>query len=195
MRDRSKSTDSSADPLSVSSLIGQGIYQKLLIVFLCVFISPFMAFNNIPQYLILLEPEFECNPSPYIGGHLPSANISGGRIPSENYSIYNLQTEYPDYSLGAISNLSVGTPISLSVETPINPASLFLELKRQCYMNDRSGVPCQYGYKYKTDFIYPTIISLNDWVCEDSAPKFIAHSLYWLGSIFGVLIIGQVSDK
>ena len=185
MRDRSKSTDSSSDPLSVSSLIGQGIYQKLLIAFLCLLIAPFIAFNNIPQYLILLEPEFECNPSPYMGD----------RTPSENYSIYNLQTEYPDYSLRPISNRSVETPISLSVETPINPASLFLELKRQCYMNDRPGVPCQYGYKYKTDFIYPTIISLNDWVCERSVPKFTAHSLYWLGSIFGVLIIGQVSDK
>lgn len=177
MRDRSKSTDSSTDPLSVSSLIGQGIYQKLLIGFLCLFISPFMAFNNIPQYLILLEPEFECKPPPYVKSH----------IPSENYSIYNLQTEYPDYSIRAISNHSV--------ETPINPVSLFLELKRQCYMTDRPGVPCQYGYKYKTDFIYSTIISLNDWVCENSTPKFTAHSLYWLGSIFGVLIIGQVSDK
>ena len=172
MRDRSKSTDSSADQLSVSSLIGQGMYQKLLIIFLCVFIAPFMAFNNIPQYLILLEPEFECEEAP--------------KISRENIHISNLfstadsQDNYSDYSKN---------------EAPINPASLFVQLKRECYEPNTSSDPCRYGYKYKTDFIYPTIVSENDWICDNANYQFLAYSLYWLGSPFGVLIIGQISDK
>ena len=178
-RERIKSTDSSADPQSVSSLIGQGIYQKALIVFLCVFIATFQAFNNLPQYLILLEPEFSCAPP----------NIFSLGDGSLSYNISVLKRDYPDY------DIVNGKLTYVRRDSEINPFSLFLELRRECYLRNQPTVPCPNGYKYKTDFIYDTIVSKYDWVCDNASPKFLAHSLYWAGSIIGVLVIGQVSDK
>lgn len=157
-KNRSPSIDSTIDPFSVSNLIGQGRYQKYLIIFLCFFISPFMACNNIPQYLILLEPEYECK--------VPSTNI--------NVSIMYQEDTFP-----------------LRAHPP---TSLFLNLQRDCYLPNTT-IPCPNGYNYKYDFIYPTIVSMNDWICDDSHPKYDAHSLYWLGSFFGVLVIGHISDR
>lgn len=153
VKNRSPSIDSSIDPFSVSNLIGQGRYQKYLIIFLCCFVSPFMACNNIPQYLILLEPEYECR----------------------------------------VNNISIYDDIPVPQRAHI-PTSLFLRLKRDCYLPNTTE-PCPYGYNYKYDFIYPTIVSMNDWICDNSHPKFDAHSLYWFGSFFGVLVIGHISDK
>lgn len=123
-----------------------------------------MAFNNVPQYLILLEPEYECV------------------VPDMNETL-------------TIGQTLILNQTNSSLENDFNPLSLFVELKRQCHISNDTTVPCRNGYKYKTDFIYPTIISRYNWVCDDASPKFLAHSLYWVGSILGVLIIGQVSDE
>lgn len=149
---KSPSTDNANDDLL--SMIGNGRYQICLILFLCCFISPFMASNNIPQYLILLEPEYECKNVSYV-------NISTARGPLHH-----------------------------------DISSLSLKLKRQCYQDQDNNVsvPCKYGYEYKYDFIYPTIVSINDWICDNDSYKFSAHSIYWLGSFFGVLFIGYISD-
>lgn len=179
---RSASTDSTADPFSVTSLIGQGRYQKALIILLCVFISPFMAFNNIAQYMILLEPEFEC-----ARNNLPPMETLRDR--QVIYTVKNLTHDFPEYD-GYFNQVNFARK-----DKALNAASLFLELKRECYIQNDSMVPCPYGYKYKTDFIYDTIVSDYDWVCENASPKFLALSLYWLGSIFGVLVVGQLSDK
>ena len=41
-----------------------GVYQKLLGVFLCLFIAPFFAFNDLTQFLLFLEPKHSCtNPT------------------------------------------------------------------------------------------------------------------------------------
>lgn len=165
-KDRSLSVDSSLDPFGISNLIGQGRYQTLLIIFLCVFISPFMACNNVPQYLILLEPEHECN--------MQFVNTSYNNDINRNIPRVNAQANYEDIAH--------------------NPTSLLLRLKRECHIPN-TNVSCPNGYKYKYDFIYPTIVSMNDWICDNDHLKYDAHSLYWLGSFCGVLVIGYISDK
>ncbi len=37
-----------------------GYYQKLLGGFLCLIIAPFVAFNNLTQFLIFLVPDYHC---------------------------------------------------------------------------------------------------------------------------------------
>lgn len=73
--ERRKSIDSCADPSSVSSLIGSGWFQYMLIGFISLLISPYQAFNHATQFLILLEPEYTCaHEESYSGVLTPDQN-------------------------------------------------------------------------------------------------------------------------
>ena len=100
---RKERSDSSADLHSISFLIGQGIFQIYLIIFLCIFIAPFFAFNNITQFLILFEPEYECNP-------IENSNLIQNFRNFENY-----------------------VRRKNNVIKSINPTSLFIHSKRDCF--------------------------------------------------------------
>ena len=187
-----------------------GKYQKMLIIFLCALIAPFMAFNNITQYLILLEPEYVCNPS---NVSTPAVSWKSGQEWSGQSRLNHSQV----------------------AETLYSASSLFLELERSCYvvtnqtrrphhfsnsnrnqskehpqknmklfsnkieydakLSESKKISCPNGYKYKYDFIYPTVVSLKNWICEDSGSKYFAHSIYWFGSIIGSVFFGQISDR
>ena len=100
----------------------------------------------------------------------------------------------PSLSLSVLLTGILGNKI-LSVIVALSLS--FAGNRTENFMSTKLDIPCPSGHriKYKFDFIYPTIVSFNDWICHNSGPKFMAHSVYWFGSIFGVLIIGFISDK
>ncbi|VVC99847.1 unnamed protein product, partial [Leptidea sinapis] len=55
---------------------------------------------------------------------------------------------------------------------------------------------CQYGWEFdKTEIPYQTISSELGWVCEKNSYQAIAQSIYFIGSVFGSLLFGWISDK
>lgn len=160
-----KTIDSSSDPISVASLLGFGTYQKWLTAFFIFLVGPFTAFNNTAQFLILLEPEFTCYDP--LESFEPQPQIDDPHHPAHFYLD--------------------------ELRTKPNPLNLFIKINRTCTFDN--GTSCGHlGFKYEYDFIYPTIVSQNDWVCDNDMPKYYAHSIYWSGAVIGVLALGHVSD-
>lgn len=56
--------------------------------------------------------------------------------------------------------------------------------------------PCQHGWEFDASEIpYPTIGSELGWVCDKSSYQATAQSLFSVGSIFGCLLFGWMSDR
>lgn len=57
-------------------------------------------------------------------------------------------------------------------------------------------VPCQYGWEFnETEIPYPTVSSEFEWVCDKNSYQATAQSIFFIGSIFGGLIIGWIADR
>ncbi|XP_075971307.1 carcinine transporter-like [Anticarsia gemmatalis] len=57
-------------------------------------------------------------------------------------------------------------------------------------------VPCQYGWEFnKSEIPYPTIASDYGWVCDKNSYQATAQAIFFVGSIFGGLLFGWVSDR
>ncbi|RWS06164.1 solute carrier family 22 member 6-like protein, partial [Dinothrombium tinctorium] len=124
-----------------------GKFQKLLTLYILLFVAPLIGFNTTTHFLILLEPPHLCTKQ------------------NKSSSLFNFTDGSKNSSL------------------KYNGSEL-LSLK-QDYSSKRD---------FNYDIIYPTVVSENDWVCENSWKAKIAHVVYRAGSFCGMLIIGILSD-
>lgn len=57
-------------------------------------------------------------------------------------------------------------------------------------------IPCDHGWEFnKSEIPYPTISSELGWVCDKNSYQATAQAIFFLGSIFGGLIVGWISDR
>ena len=71
--------------------------------------------------------------------------------------------------------------------------------------------PCYQGWKYDHTKIFPTItsevasplilllaiisvLSQNDWVCEEDYKSMLIHTFFWVGNILGCFLWGFTTD-
>ncbi|CAG2116434.1 unnamed protein product [Medioppia subpectinata] len=71
------------------------------------------------------------------------------------------------------------------------------KIVKQCEIIDTLGnkTNCIYGHQYNYSHIYPTIVSENNWVCEQNWKVYFAYKIYWTGSLVGVYVIGAIADR
>uniref|UniRef100_A0A2R5LIT4 Putative organic cation/carnitine transporter n=1 Tax=Ornithodoros turicata TaxID=34597 RepID=A0A2R5LIT4_9ACAR len=149
-----------------------GLFQYMLIVYLCVFVAPLRVLPLFTHIFSLLEPPHWCR-NPY----LEHFNLTQEEI--QNVSI-------PRATGGSWSKCEM-YEYNWSLWEPSMPMPAF---------NSSSPViPCPYGWKYDHSVIYPTIVSDMDWVCGQSWKTYVSNSLFFGSMSVGVILFGAISDK
>ncbi|KAI1278380.1 Solute carrier family 22 member 5 [Halotydeus destructor] len=106
--------------VAVSELIGKGPFQNYVAIFLCAFVAPLFACNDITQFLILLEPEYKC------------ANFS-------NYSVSN-------HGNRSVSSSFYSSSSSSSARSALD---FNIQVDRQCSVENYTSCPSGYHYNYE----------------------------------------------
>lgn len=60
---------------------------------------------------------------------------------------------------------------------------------------NKSTIPCIYGYEYNLTGLFSSVTTQFDWVCEESWKPNFAQSMFFAGAICGTLIFGWISDN
>ncbi|VVC99848.1 unnamed protein product [Leptidea sinapis] len=118
---------------------------------------------------------------------------------------YQLSRSFP---LNKLENLTVTERRNIAI--PKDQSSSFGYSRCSSYVADWKDVlntgqrpnetwstqECQYGWEFdKTEIPYQTISSELGWVCEKNSYQAIAQSIYFIGSVFGSLLFGWISDS
>ncbi|RWS20053.1 organic cation/carnitine transporter-like protein, partial [Leptotrombidium deliense] len=61
-------------------------------------------------------------------------------------------------------------------------------------LNETITIKCTNGWKYDYNLVLETIVSENDWVCDEQWKALFAHSLFSIGMAFGSMSVGILSD-
>ncbi|XP_043222110.1 solute carrier family 22 member 3-like [Amphibalanus amphitrite] len=152
---------------------GYGRFQWRILVLMQ---PPFMflGFTLLSQLWLLLEPDHWCKvPELEALGFSPldARNIS---IPTEERAgrqQFSRCQRY-DVNFSQIADVAGWRP---DADTPLTA--------------------CSSGWHYDFSELYPTIVSDLDWVCDDAWKSPLSTALFFVGSIFGTLLFGAVSDR
>ncbi|XP_015791241.1 solute carrier family 22 member 12 [Tetranychus urticae] len=142
-----------------------GSFQKLLTLYIALFIGPITSMNMISQFLILLIPPHQCD----------------------------------------LSTINQTTPLlinSIDSPSPIEPIQLVHQYEGSCSIkryidsapNLTDSLPCPKGWEYDHNLIYPTLVSEQNWVCNERWKALLPHSIYWAGATLGCFVFGTFSD-
>ncbi|KAG0410233.1 hypothetical protein HPB47_012675, partial [Ixodes persulcatus] len=159
-------------------LVGDfGVFQYLLIVYLCVFVAPLRVLPLFAHIFSLLEPPHWCH-NPFLEGF----NFTRDEI--RNMSI-------PKTADGAWSKCTMYNLNWTDVALSLSPGEPGLGQPQDSWPT----VPCEYGWEYDHSVIYPTIVSEMDWVCGSTWKSYVSNSVFFGCMSFGVITFGAISDK
>ena len=135
----------------------------------------FLAFNYFGQIWMTLEPDHWCR--------VPELEALGWT----QEQIRNI-TSPPEYRGSSVRQQYSQCRMYDVNFTDINPDSW-------APGNDTPTVACRSGWRYDFSEIYPTIVSDNDWVCDDSWKPTLAYSAFFAGSMVGTVGFSHLSDR
>lgn len=159
-------------------LVGDfGVFQYLLIVYLCVFVAPLRVLPLFAHIFSLLEPPHWCR-NPFLEGF----NFTRDEI--RNMSI-------PKTADGAWSKCTMYNLNWTDVASSLSPGEPGLGQPQDSWPT----VSCEYGWEYDHSVIYPTIVSEMDWVCGSTWKSYVSNSVFFGCMSFGVITFGAISDK
>ncbi|KAM7314525.1 solute carrier family 22 member 6 [Ixodes scapularis] len=159
-------------------LVGDfGVFQYLLIVYLCVFVAPLRVLPLFAHIFSLLEPPHWCR-NPFLEGF----NFTRDEI--RNMSI-------PKMADGAWSKCTMYNLNWTDVASSLSPGRPGLGQPQDSWPT----VPCEYGWEYDHSVIYPTVVSEMDWVCGSTWKAYVSNSVFFGCMSFGVITFGAISDK
>ncbi|OQR75949.1 solute carrier family 22 member 6-like [Tropilaelaps mercedesae] len=149
-----------------------GRFQYFLIFYLCILVAPLRVIPLSVHIFTLLEPPHWCR-NPY---------LEARGYTQEQIKNYSIPLRHSDHNHHSKCNMyDFNWEVWDGSQIPDFNAS-------------SSVTSCQYGHSYDYAGVYPTIISENDWVCEDTYKAYIANSVFFAAMSIGVLIIGHVGD-
>jgi len=126
----------------------------------------FLAFSYFSQIWLVLEPDHWCRrPELERRGWSPEA-IRNISAPADRSSCHMFDVDF------STVDPDTWTP---GEDTPV--------------------VGCRHGWQYDFSEIYPTIVSDQDWVCEDAWKPTLASTLYFAGSVVGTVVFSHVADR
>ncbi|KAG0443946.1 hypothetical protein HPB47_014356 [Ixodes persulcatus] len=160
-----------------------GLFQYLLITYLCVLVAPVRVMPLFAHIFSFLVPPHRCKVPLHLyeGLNVSGEALLGVALPRETDGSLS-QCRMYDVNATLLRWLQAGTGawVNFSKTTP----SVDLET-----------TSCQFGWEYDFSLIYPSVVSEMDWVCESSWKAYVANTVFWVSTAVGVLICGNLSDR
>jgi len=74
---------------------------------------------------------------------------------------------------------------------------LFTQIRRNVltYVENSPHKSCDSGWTYNHDLVFPTIVSQNDWVCEEDWRPMVIQTVFWVGNTVGCFVWGFTNDR
>ncbi|XP_043201565.1 solute carrier family 22 member 3-like [Amphibalanus amphitrite] len=133
----------------------------------------FLAFNYFGQIWLTLEPDHWCR--------VPALEARGWT----QQQIRNLSSPLETRSTGVKHSQCRMYDVDFGTVDPDSWAPA----------NDTPTVACRHGWAYDFSLIYPTIVSDNDWVCDQAWKPTLAYSAFFAGSMVGTVGFSHLSDR
>ncbi|XP_077525312.1 organic cation/carnitine transporter 2-like [Amblyomma americanum] len=164
-----------------------GPFQYLLVIYLCVLVAPVRVMPLFAHMFSMLVPPHRCR----LGEHFYSSLPGNASYDRELL----LQAAIPRESDGSFSQCRMYRPndtVARLLRQAVNYSGDAPAPEDEAYLRTTS---CLYGWEYDNSFIYPTVVSESDWVCENRWKAYVADTTFWVCTAVGVLICGYLTDK
>ncbi|KAI1297694.1 Solute carrier family 22 member 5 [Halotydeus destructor] len=159
---------SSVDAIFANHIGNGGKFQYLLIGYITLLIGPMIGFNLTNQLLILLIPPHECSDAVF---QLPLTTVG-------NSTALTLE-------LNSLSENSSFDSCDKQLVVHVAEVTFDTKYSFRCYSKK----------EFDHSIVYPTLVSENEWVCQDRHKALMPHVVFRGGSVLGVLLIGVMSDR
>ncbi|XP_063704985.1 carcinine transporter-like [Culicoides brevitarsis] len=150
----------------------QNRFNFLFNFFVCLFVS--MSYMNI--VMVLNEPDHWC--------HVPGRELT-------NYSIEEWRERVLPTELDNKKKMSFSRCKMYNLTTT---EILELDTHERLNISDEHHISCTNGFDYNKTWYEETVVSKEDWVCDDALYVTNTFSFNRLGEVVGTLIFGQLGD-
>ncbi|KAI1297712.1 Solute carrier family 22 member 21 [Halotydeus destructor] len=159
---------SKLDAIFADHIGNGGKFQYLLIGYITFLIGPMVGFNLTNQLLILLIPPHQCSDVIF---QLPLTAMS-------NATAMNIE-------LNGLNHNSTFDHCDKQLVVHLDEVTFDTKYSFRCHSKR----------EFDHSIIYPTLVSENEWVCEDKHKALMPHVVFRAGSVLGMLVIGVLSDR
>jgi len=174
-----------------------GLYQKLLCGIFVFYTTFLCGINYYTQIFIFDTPDHRCQ-LPEIENYVTQSSATWKDIlpwvprnqgyPSKCSKTAPLNaTEFAEESFSYFTNL----------EYKLTNPDEFSKIQRSAisFVENSPQQACEEDWSYNHDLVFPTIISQNDWVCDDDWKPTFIHTTFWIGNTVGCFVWGFTNDK